>query len=111
MLDVINGRVDEEIKNFLPDVQCGQQVTQVFVQYPAGTGTNSCTVFAGLEKAYDMIPRELAICCWCTCDLEDKMKSFGLKNTDLGWSLHVVRCDGSVLYHAGMDIRLVDLVE
>ena len=101
MLDVIKRRMDEQIQNFLLHVPCGQQgggtsfamlFAQAFVQYTVGTSTNTCTVFADLENAYDMIPRELTTCCQRPESvLAEKRDSFGLKNTDLGWCLDVLR--------------------
>ena len=91
MFGVIKRRTDEQIENFLADVPCRQQVGRNIIcdalhtsirAIPSWHGHDACTVFAELEKAHDMIPRELATCCHCAESvLANKMVSLGLQKT------------------------------
>ena len=58
-------------------------------------------LFADLEKAYDMVVREMAAGCRCTeADLASQLQCLGLDGDDLQWCLDFLRCDGSVMQEA-----------
>ena len=83
-----------------------------FVQCTAGGGYNACSLFADLEKAYDMVVREMAVGCRCTeGDLASQLQCRGLDGGDLQSFLDFLSSDGSIMQEAGLEIELVELVE
>ena len=118
--EVIKTRVGNKIAKVLPDTQRGRKrgstyamhFARSFVQYASGVGYNACLHFADLEKAYDMVVREMAVGCRCTeADLASQLQCLGLDGGHLQWCLDFLRNDGSIMQGAGLEIELVDLVE
>ena len=114
--------VEEKLQSSYPtDTQCGRKhgsttfamhFARSFVLNAAGGGYNACLLFEDLEKAYDMVVREMAVECRCTeADLASQHQRLGHDGDDLQWCLDFLCSDGSVMQETGLEIEPVDLAE
>ena len=121
LIEVVKTRAEERLQSSYPTPPCGREhgcttfamhFARSFVQYAAGGGYNACLLFADLEKAYDMVvKRWLSDAGALKLTLRVSCSALALTVMSSNGALDYLRCDGSVIHEAGLELELVDLVE